>query len=545
MSRLAVRVGRTAGRPRGGGPVAGPAGPDRPAADNGRLATPDPSGGEGARRLGDGSARRRRQLRKHLGVRSRVTVLFGTGALVLSVAMGGIAYFSARHFLVGEQESTSLHTAVVNAESVRSQLLADRLGSRNPNPQAAIDNIDSPAPGSVLFYGGRQYATTIAAGTVIPSELRTLVDAGEPAAQNFVLDGQPYIAVGIPIPSLHAAYFESFSLADVNHVLRVLLAVLVAAALVTTVLGIALGRLASGRSLRPLSSVSRAAMAIAGGQLATRLPEAEGDPDLAGLTASFNRMVDQLEERIEREARFTSDVSHELRSPLTTLAASLDVLESHAGELQPAGQRALVLLAADLRRFERMVGDLLEISRSDAGSADVAPEEVSAAELVRRSVEAGVRTLPPDLPRPAVETGGIEGTYLSVDKRRIERAMANLLENAAFYGGGATRVVGEPGPPLPDGRATIRVAVEDRGPGVAPSERARVFDRFYRGQAAGKRGTGTGTGLGLALVAQHVRLNGGRVWVEEGPEGLGARFVIELPVADEPPVGDDGTEVSR
>jgi len=538
MARLAVRLARTAARPRaderadeGGAPDGSHPGDGRPA----RAGV----FGSGGRHVGSARARRRRQLRKHLGVRSRVTVLFGLGALVLSVAMGGISYFSARHFLVGEQESTAVHTAGVNAQSVRSELVSDRLGEHKTLPQAAIDSVDAPPPGSVvLYYGGHRYATTIAAGTVIPSQLRALVDAGQPATQNLVIGGQPYIAVGIPIASLGAQYFESFSLADVNHILRVLLLVLLSAALVTTVLGIALGRLASGRSLRPLSSVSRAAMAIAGGKLATRLPEAEGDPDLAGLTTSFNRMVDQLEERIEREARFTSDVSHELRSPLTTLAASLDVLEAHADELEPAGQRALVLLAADLRRFERMVGDLLEISRSDAGSADVALEDVSAAELVRRSVEAGLRSLPPDLRRPAVDTSAIEGTYLSVDKRRFERAMANLLENAAFYGGGATVVVATPGPVLPDGRPTIQVAVEDRGPGVAASERTRVFDRFYRGQAAGRRGAGTGTGLGLALVAQHVRLNGGRVWAEDGPDGLGARFVIELPVADEPPVGD-------
>ena len=107
--------------------------------------------------------------------------------------------------------------------------------------------------------------------------------------------------------------------------------------------------------------------------------------------------------------------------------------------------------------------------------------------------------------------------------------MANLLENAAFYGGGATRVRGQPGPDRTDGRPTVRVAVEDHGPGLARTERSRVFERFYRGQASGRRGTGTGTGLGLALVAEHVRLHGGTVWAEEA-DGGGARFVVELPV---------------
>ena len=145
------------------------------------------------------------------------------------------------------------------------------------------------------------------------------------------------------------------------------------------------------RSLRPLADVSRAAGAIAGGELDTRLDADAADPDLEGLTNSFNAMVDQLQERIEREARFNSDVSHELRSPLTTLAAALEVLEADRDQLPPRSQRALQLLGDDLRRFQRMVGDLLEMSRADAGSVDVFLEEVNVSELVQRSVEAGVR----------------------------------------------------------------------------------------------------------------------------------------------------------
>ena len=161
------------------------------------------------------------------------------------------------------------------------------------------------------------------------------------------------------------------------------------AGVITTILGTALGRFASTRSLRPLADVSRAAGAIAGGELDTRLDPEAADPDLEGLTNSFNAMVDQLQVRIEREARFNSDVSHELRSPLTTLAASLEVLEADRDELPVRSQRALQLLSDDLRRFQRMVADLLEMSRADAGSVDVFLEEVNVSELVQRSVEAG------------------------------------------------------------------------------------------------------------------------------------------------------------
>jgi signal transduction histidine kinase len=257
------------------------------------------------------------------------------------------------------------------------------------------------------------------------------------------------------------------------------------------------------------------------------------DPDLVGLTASFNAMVDQLQERIEREARFNSDVSHELRSPLTTLSAAVGVLETDRDRLPARSQRALQLLSDDLRRFQRMVSDLLEMSRADAGSVDVFVEEVNVAELVRRSVETGISHMdgrrhgaPEVVIDPAVERWRV-----GVDKRRFERVLVNLMENADHYGGGVTTIaVGPaPGPGADPQRGRVEVTVDDAGPGIDPAERAKVFERFYRGSASGRRGTGTGTGLGLALVAEHMHLMGGDVRVESSPDG-GARFVLALPV---------------
>jgi len=333
--------------------------------------------------------------------------------------------------------------------------------------------------------------------------------------------------VGVPVPSVQAAYFEVFDLSDLDHTLRVLGLTLFGAGVVTTILGISLGRFASVRSLRPLADVSRAAGAIAGGELDTRLDPDAADPDLEGLTISFNAMVDQLQERIEREARFNSDVSHELRSPLTTLAASLEVLERDRDTLPARSQRALQLLSDDLHRFQRMVGDLLEMSRADAGSVDVFLEEVNVSELVRRSVVAGFGHMdghghgaPPDMHiDPAVHSWRV-----GVDKRRFERVMVNLMENASHYGGGVTEIAVAPGE-----AGQVEVTVDDAGPGISPQERTKVFERFYRGSASGRRGTGTGTGLGLALVAEHMHVMQGDVRVESSPAG-GARFVLSLPV---------------
>jgi signal transduction histidine kinase len=179
-----------------------------------------------------------------------------------------------------------------------------------------------------------------------------------------------------------------------------------------------------------------------------------------------------------------------------------------------------------------MVADLLEMSRVDAGSMDVFLEEVNVAELVQRSVDGVRRGLADGEVLPEADIApAVRPLHVGVDKRRFERVMANLLENAAHYGGGATRITVALDPATP---SVVEIAVEDSGPGINESERERVFERFYRGSASGRRGTGTGTGLGLALVAEHMRLMQGRAWVEASSGG-GARFVVALPVM----VGDD------
>jgi two-component system, OmpR family, sensor histidine kinase MtrB len=227
-------------------------------------------------------------------------------------------------------------------------------------------------------------------------------------------------------------------------------------------------------------------------------------------------MVDALTDRIERDARFVSDVSHELRSPLTTLAMAASVLQTRRGQLSERDQIALDLLVDEVNRFEQVLGELLELSRVDAGAAPLALEPVRLDELVHHVI--GSR---PDFPVDADPLVATE--FVLVDKRRIERVLVNLLDNARTHGGGVASLSIHQA----DGR--VQIAVSDRGPGVDPADRDRVFERFSRGAAAGRRGDTAGAGLGLSLVREHVRLHGGTVWVEDGPDGRGARFVVELP----------------
>jgi signal transduction histidine kinase len=464
---------------------------------------------------------------------------FALGALALSLTVTTITYFSTRSSIVGQYVSSADSTAANNATVVHTDLV------ENIQPSDIVTDIDEATAdsSSLLFaYGawsltGRQQ---IFPGS-LPTSLLDLVNSGTPGEQIFTLgDGGPeFVAVGVPVPTLRGTvfYYEVFPMAQASRELRLLLAALVLAAVVTTIAGAVLGRWAARRALRPLRDVSQAALAIAGGRLDTRI-ETAGESDLGVLASSFNRMVDRLQQRIERDARFTSDVSHELRSPLTTLATSLSVLEGRRDDLPERSRQALDLLGAEIRRFQRMVADLLEISRIDAGSADFQPSDVAVGDLVARALQYAGGGLVPITIDPAVAT-----RRCIVDKRRFERIFTNLIENAQRYAGGATRVV-----VTGVGDRTVRIVVEDNGPGVALSERERIFERFARGaSAAGSRGTGGGTGLGLALVGEHVKLHEGRIWVEDNTP-TGARFVLEFPLAsdhDEEDEEDDNAAASH
>jgi signal transduction histidine kinase len=277
--------------------------------------------------------------------------------------------------------------------------------------------------------------------------------------------------------------------------------------------------------LRPLLEVSEAAALIAQGELSTRLVVTRADEEVQQLTESFNLMVSRLVERLERDARFASDVSHELRSPLTTLATTASVLNQHRDELSPAGQESLNLLLADLSIFQALVEDLLEMARTDAGAVPLDIETVKSVELVRQSVRSASSRHA--LVEPPVEVAPETGDPLvQVDRRRFERVMTNLIDNAHRYANGAVavRLI------LEDGQLAINV--DDNGSGVALEERDHVFERFFRGRAAHDRGIARGTGLGLALVRDHVLAIGGTIRILESPEG-GARFQILLPIVED------------
>ena len=458
-----------------------------------------------------------------LGLRTRVTAAFALGALGLALLLSLLTYTLSSTYLIRQREASALRQAFVNARFLQSGLRA-----ADPDVPALLDDLETPATSeSLLERGGERFASNpVEVGpNDLPEALRGRVGAGTAARQRFRLGGSPRLAVGVPLPAVGATYYEVFSLAELDRTLRVLTGSLAAGTVVTVLLGVALGRWVSGQALRPLADAGRAARSISHGRLDTRL-EPDPDPDLRVLSVAFNDMVDALEQRIERDAHFASDVSHELRSPLTTLTTAVELLHARRAELPASAAESVDLLRVEVERFQRMVLDLLEISRMDAGVAELALEEVQPEELVRQAVRAarpaGAATA--DGPPPEVAVGDeVADLVVQADKRRLVQVVANLVDNADRHGGGLAGVG------LERTGDRVRILVDDAGPGIPEAWRHRVFERFSRApSSAGARRDDGGVGLGLALVAEHVRLHGGKVWVEDRPGG-GARFVVELP----------------
>jgi len=469
-----------------------------------------------------------------LGLRQRILAIFTLGALGLSALFAITAFGLVRSNLVNQRDSTSLDATYRNA-----QVVLERLEGSPPTAEVALLALDSLGVQRPLInYGGTwSSGNTRFTDSALPPQLRDRVLlAGVPSSMTSVVDNETVLVVGVPIPDV-GAYFEFFSLEEDNNTLSNVGLSLILASLVTTLLGVGLGLFASRRAVRPLGAAAQAATAIASGRLDTRL-EPTDDPDLTVLSNAFNEMAATLQRRLELDARFASDVSHELRSPLMTLSASVEVMDSRRDEMPERAQTALDLLKSDVVRFQSLVEDLLEISRYDAGAVRLHLEPLLAAEFVRNAVAVS------SIPETPVEVSPkAEDIVIEADRRRLARVIANLIDNARAYGGGSPTISIAEADEASEINGTdveashVQIVIEDSGPGIAADERERIFDRFSRGAAAaGRRGGTEGAGLGLSLVAEHVRMHGGRVWADDRPGGEpGARFVIELlTVRDEP-----------
>ena len=427
------------------------------------------------------------------------------GSLVLCSTAAAAAWWLSAGYLL------SLRTRVATAESLTSARAVQQGLAGDGSVPALLGSTRPPSGEALLHLEGRWFASALSlTPTDVPPPVRDAALAGKAVRQRAEVDGDPHLFVAVPVVSgdRDGTYVAVLPLVELDATLRTLSAVLGGVALLTSTSFTALGAWASRRALRPIEHVSDAAAAIAAGDLQARLHT--HDPDLRTLAETFNANATALQARVDRDARFASDVSHELRSPLTTLVNAVDVMAARRDEMSATAAAMLDVVRAELVRFGGIVRDLLEISVEDtAPPSGLEPLHIT--RLVHAAVGDGV---------PVTATRGAENAVVLGDPRRLERVVCNLVGNADTHGGGVVAVL------VRDVEAGVEIVVDDAGPGVPPDLRTEVFERFHRGPNA--RTGADGAGLGLALVAQHVRRHAGTVRVEDRPGG-GARFVVTLP----------------
>jgi two-component system OmpR family sensor kinase len=404
------------------------------------------------------------------------------------------------------QLPSAFFVAVINPDGTGVGQFADPLYSDRPPP--ALPRLDSR---DVARRAGEPFTVPARGGRDEP--WRVLVTP--------LRDGSGSVLVGL-------------SLDDVETTVGRLAAINLGVGAAVLLLLAGLGYLAVRSSLRPLAEVERTAEAIAAGDLSRRVPEADPRTEVGRLGSALNAMLGQIETAFrareasehsarqseERMRQFVADASHELRTPLSTIRGFAELYRQGAVPEQSDVDRVMRRIEDEAVRMGLLVEDLLMLARLDAErplfSAPVdllavATDVVHDARAVAPGRDLAVEVLPSE--EPPVVLG---------DDARLRQIAANLVGNAVQHTEGAVRVrVGTDA-----GWATLEVS--DEGPGLAPEEAARVFERFYRADPSRTRASG-GTGLGLSIVAALVAAHGGTVEVRTAP-GRGASFRVRLPL---------------
>ncbi|HET6289628.1 MAG TPA: MtrAB system histidine kinase MtrB [Amycolatopsis sp.] len=398
----------------------------------------------------------------------------------------------------------------------------------------------------VLAAGGRdQSSRPAAAGPYdkVPVRLRQFVETEQVSFLMHTVteaDGgkTTYLIVGAPVATMinPLQLYLLYPLTGEQNTVSTVQNTLLVGGLVLLLLLAGITNLVTRQVVRPVRQAAAAAEQFAGGELDQRLAVL-GEDDLAKLAVSYNEMaasiqrqIRQLEEFGGLQRRFTSDVSHELRTPLTTVRMAADVL--HASREQfPAGlARSTELLVDELDRFEALLGDLLEISRLDAGVEELSAELIDVRPIATRAVEQ-VRVIAGNAGSSVELILPDEEAAAEVDARRVERILRNLLANAVDHSEGNPVVL-----TLAVNETAVAITVRDHGVGLRPGEAELVFNRFWRADPSRNRRTG-GTGLGLAISQEDARLHGGLLdaW---GETGHGACFRLVLPRQQDTPMGE-------
>jgi signal transduction histidine kinase len=476
---------------------------------------------------------------------ARVTLAFAAAVALTAVALSLAGYYLTK----SAQDDRALAEAL--DQSRQNLSIADAMLPARPGPsdyealmpafQIRGDFDTLVETGSEIYRSGLD----VTSGPVT-DELRAAISAGSIRYQTVPVAGEPTIVVGSRLRAGELSIFFFYPQGDRLAELAGLRDVLVGAGVLLAVLGAIGGYLLARRLLRPVREASRAAVQMSRGDLSIRLPT--GSDEFGVLAASFNQMAANLQGEMlgleagqARERRFVADVTHELRTPVSALVGEASLLrarlEANPTACPPEVARLAELVTMDIARLRVLVDDLLEISRLEAQAAESVVEPVTVGSFVARLIEVHgwaqlvqVREIPRDelggSPSPRASTSPV----LLADKRRLERILVNLIENALQHGAAPVHVEYRPALATTDpGHRMGAIAVTDSGRGIPVEHLPHVFDRFYKADPS--RASSRGSGLGLAIARENARLLGGDITAANVPHG-GARFVVTLPATE-------------
>ncbi|MGW6932871.1 MtrAB system histidine kinase MtrB [Lentzea sp. NPDC054927] len=488
--------------------------------------------------------------RRSLQLRVVVSTLALSSAVVF--VLGMVLQMQITNQLLNTKDEAAVRQAIASRNLIQSDLVG-----LNPGPDSVQTRFTS-AINKLAVGGVGTDATTAGAGAFepvladglgssggagrvpsvgpledVPRGLREMVENGDEGTQIYTVQRgstpTTLFVVGLPMSTSARSMqlYLIFPLTAEQRTAEVVQSTLVVGGIVLLVLLAMIANLVTRQVVRPVRQAAEVAERFADGTLHERM-HVVGEDDVARLAESFNEMAEsiqaqfkQLEEFGQLQRRFTSDVSHELRTPLTTVRMAADVL--HASREQfPAGlARSTELLVDELDRFESLLGDLLEISRLDAGVEELTADQVDLRVLARRAHDS-VRAISTSANSPVVLDLPDSELTAELDSRRVERILRNLLANAIDHG------EGQPVELTMRGNAdAVAITVRDHGVGLRKGEAELVFSRFWRADPSRNRRTG-GTGLGLSISLEDARLHGG--WLEAwGEPGHGAVFRLTLP----------------
>jgi two-component system sensor histidine kinase MprB len=451
-----------------------------------------------------------------MSLRARLTLVAAVAVAVAVAAAAPVTYIIVRNALRGGVDD-ALRTRAAEIH-VRAHLDPD-------TGKWVIDTGGPPAPlGAAPGYTqavSAQGETILQEGEYVrlPVTRRVLSVAsgsGKPFFMDAHVHGNHLRVLTVPL-SYPAGWALQVTrpLTEVDHALQRIRTLLLLVTLGGIGIAVALGLAVARTALAPVRRLTRATEHVAATKDLTQRMEEGGSDELGRLAASFNTMLEALEESVRAQQQLVADASHELRTPLTSLRTNIEVLARADGMDPVERERLLADVVEQLAEMSTLVAELVELARGAQPAGE--PEDVRLDLLVADAVARSQRNAP-----TIHFTTELEETTVHGVRPSLERAVGNLLDNAAKWSPPA----GEVEVQVRDGEVTVR----DRGPGIAAEDLPFVFDRFYRASSA--RGM-PGSGLGLAIVRQVAESHGGSVTAEQ-PEDGGTRMRLRLAAAPVP-----------